>query len=229
MRGRVALSAVALSLTVGLVMPTATAQEADFTPDWNFALSTRKAKGNPSVTINVTQELGEEELQHVTLQVPAGFTLPTDEQINNDEQMGSGEIVINTGAECASGTNNIPDPPIPVNIVEVDRSEEQISAGVVAVWRVDLQPVTTIDLIVTGSKGTGWNLDGDIPQNPATCPPFQFSATINPTTPDTGTKIFVNPNPKVTKPFTFVAESQSTVGTLHTDEQVIKIRGRRRR
>lgn len=225
---RVALAAISMALMVGLVGPTQ-AQEVDFSPTWTFGLSTRKGKANPAVTIDVAQELGEEELQHVTLGIPAGFNLPQDTAIDDGEELGSGEIVINTGAECASGTNNIPDPPIPVTIVEVDRSEEQVSAGAVAVWRVDLQPVTTIDLIVTGTKATGWSLDGDIPQNAGTCPPFQFTATINATSSGTGTKLIVNPNPKRTKAYTFTAQSQSVPGTIHDASQVIKIKGRPRR
>jgi len=226
---RGALAAISVALMVGLIGPTQ-AQEVDFSPTWTFGLSTRKGKANPAVTIDVAQELGEEELAHVTLGIPAGFTLPQDDAITDGEELGTGEIIINTGADCVAGTDGVPnEPPIPVSIVEVDRSEEQMSSGAVAVWRVDLQPVTTIDLVVTGSKTAGWSLDGDIPQNAATCPPFQFTATINPTSSETGTKLIVNPNPKRKKAYTFTAESQSTVGTLDSASQVIKIKGRPRK
>lgn len=164
----------------------------NFKPTVEFSLSDTKAGGNPEVSILVEQEGGQQELGHVTLCVPAGFNLPKDKKIEDGTDLGSADLQINAGPGCAgagplSGPATFPDRPI----FEQDRTDEQADRGVKAVWVVDLRPVTSIPLEVTGSKKVGFRLDGDIPSNPFTCPPLTFDGLINATAGEV--PIFTNP------------------------------------
>lgn len=167
--------------------------DGEFTPTVEFGLSDYKVSANPAVTIKVAQDSGEEELAHVTLTIAKGFKLPKDAAIPNGDRLGLADITIDTGPRCAgqgplSGPATFPDRPI----FEQDRTDDQADSGVKAVWVVDLRPVTTIPLQITGSKRKGWKLDGDIPANAFTCPPFTFEAQIGPTS-ASGVPILKNP------------------------------------
>jgi hypothetical protein len=192
MKRRSFLSLVALAVTLGL-MGVEDVGAAEFSPTIAFTPSDTKAGGNGTLGIKVAQDKDEEELQRVELRVPAGFTLPTDEQIPNSQKLGEGNIIIDVGPRCSnpanplSGSGNVP-----VNIIEKDRTSAETAEGAIAVWVVDLRPVTTINLLVKGSPTDGYTLAGDIPQNPNTCPPFQFNATIAKTAPN-GVPIIKNP------------------------------------
>lgn len=167
---------VACGLSVGLA---GVASAADFSPGASFDLSDTKVGANTELAIHVEQDLGEEELAHVTLTVPKGFALPKDKAIPNGEQLGAADITIDAGPRCAAaGPISAPAAFTGSSIFEQDRSDEQKDRGVKAVWVVDLRPVTTIPLEITGSKKKGYKLDGDIPANAFTCPPFTFDATI---------------------------------------------------
>jgi hypothetical protein len=183
----VAMSAAAAAEPCGVANPAE-----DFAPTVEFGLSDTKVGANPEVTINVEQEGGQQELGHVTLCVPGGFSLPKDAKIEGGTQIGSADLEIGAGPGCAdagpvTAPAMFPDRPIE----ETDRSDEQIDRKVKAVWTVDLQPVTTIPLEITGSKKVGWRLDGDIPANQFTCPPLVFAGTISATAGEV--PIFTNP------------------------------------
>jgi hypothetical protein len=193
MKRRRFVSLVALAVTLGL-MGVEDAGAAEFTPTISFTLSDLKTGANPTLQIKLEQNAGEEELQDVQLELPAGFKLPTDEQIPNDSQLGSGQIVIQVGPGCRPGG-----PPgfygpatVNVRILEKDRTSAEIADGGIAVWFVDLEPVTRVRLLVKGSPTDGYTLKGPIPPNDNTCPPFSFSATINKTAPN-GTPLITNP------------------------------------
>lgn len=169
---------VGAAVMIVLVLATV-ASAADFSPSMTFELTDTKVGANPELKIHVSQDTGEEELAHVTLTVPKGFKLPQDAAIPNDTDLGVADIVIDVGPRCngqgpVSGPATFSDR----RIYEKDRTDDQADRGVKAVWVVDLQPVTTIPLEVTGGKKVGWKLDGDIPANAFTCPPFSFDATI---------------------------------------------------
>jgi hypothetical protein len=164
----------------------------DFKPTVEFGLSDTKAGANPEVSILVQQEGGQQELGHVTLCVPAGFNLPPDKKIENGTELGSADLEIAAGPGCAdagpvTAPATFPDRPI----FEQDRTDEQADSKVRAVWVVDLRPVTTIPLEVTGNKKKGFKLDGDIPANAFTCPPLTFDGVINATAGEV--PIFKNP------------------------------------
>ncbi|MFP5351068.1 MAG: hypothetical protein ACLGIB_00695 [Actinomycetota bacterium] len=162
---------------------TASAALAEYAPKLSFKVSDTKTLANPEINILVSQEQGEEELGHVTLNIPKGFNLPADEAIENGDVLGTADLEIAVGPACRNdGAGAIPlQATVPFSdrkIVEQDRTDEQADAGVHAVWVVDLKPVTTIPLEVTGSVAKGWKLDGDIPANDNTCPPLVFDGTI---------------------------------------------------
>lgn len=196
------------------------AQQADFSPTMSFELSDTKVGANPEMSIHVEQDSAdEEELAHVTLQVPKGFNLPADEDIAGGSELGTGEIVIHVGMDCRPGPEGaIPlgaDATLPATLTELDRTDEQADRGVHAVWNLDITTVAKIVLEVTGSVKTGWKLDGDIPANDNTCPPLVFDMTVNAQSED-GVPILTNSaKPKAHKfAGTFTSAESPTMVTL---------------
>ena len=198
---------------------------ADFSPTMEFELSDTKAGGNPELKIHVEQDDGaEEELAHVTLGIPKGFNLPTDEAIAGGTEMGTGGIVIGAGPACRNDqAGSIPlqvAAQLPATLEETDRTDEQADRGVYAVWTLDIQGVTKIVLEVTGSKKAGWKLDGDIPANDNTCPPLVFDLTVNAKAGDV--PILTNAKKAGTKVFSGIFTSAESASTV-VIEQAIKI------
>ncbi len=182
------------ALTTVLAFPTL-AGAGDFTPEFSFALSDTRIKANPQMTITLAQDDGEEELAHVTLKIPAGFRLPTDAAVPNNDQIGSGSISIAAGPGCRPGSAiGGAKAPItaPATVREVDRTDEQADAGVFAVWVLDISGVTRVPLEIRGSKAVGYTFDGDIVPNDNTCPPFSFELKINSQT-TSGVPVLRNP------------------------------------
>lgn len=159
------------------------AQESTFTPEISFELSDTKVKANPELKIHVEQSEEEEELSSVELFIPKGFNLPADDAIPNNTTLGSGQIQIKAGPACRPDAGgNIPVGgmvTLPATLQEIDRNDDQISSGVYAVWRLNIQGVTNITLEITGSKKQGFKLAGPIPANDNTCPPLVFDMTVN--------------------------------------------------
>ena len=194
---------------------------ADFSPTMTFELSDTKVGANPEMSIHVEQDSAdEEELSHVTLRIPKGFNLPADEDIAGDSELGAGNIVIHAGFDCRSGPEGaIPigaDPELPATLTEVDRTDDQADRGVHAVWNLDITTVAEIVLEITGSKKTGWLLDGDIPANDNTCPPLVFDMTVNSESED-GVPILTNAKKAKTYKFggTFTSAQSPTMVTLN--------------
>lgn len=215
-RPKLALALVSGVILLGLV---AEAGAADFSPTIEFTLGESKANVNSTFRTIVKQDAGEEELASVELKVPAGFSLPTDQQLTNGERLGGGTIIIAAGACPSAGAPGT----VPVNIVERDRTSSEIASDVVAVYVVDLRPVTTIDLKVSGSAQNGWSLVGAIPANPATCPPFTFDATFEKRAAASQTPILVNPT--LGGPYKFSAIFKGVGGSAVTLEQIVTIEG----
>jgi hypothetical protein len=212
-------------LTGGMMIlgPSALAQ-GDFSPTIEFSLSDTRVKANPQMTVKVAQENGEEELNDVTLTIPKGFTLPADEAIANEDQLGAGTINIAVGPGCrADFPNKEAKAPadLPATLAEKDRTEEQVQAGIWAVWNLDISGVTSIDLEITGSKTAGWTLKGPIPANDQTCPPFSFELNINSQS-TAGVPILINPKKPGKKVFTALFTSADSPATVLL-KQPIKI------
>ncbi len=219
---KVAKLVLALSLSLSFLVVGAAAA-GDFSPSVRFTLDPAKVKANPSVNIKLNQDQGEEELGHVVLTVPAGFKLPLDAAIDNGDQLGVADLAIDVGPRCAGfGPASAPATFPDREIFEQDRTDEQSDEGVKAVWVVDLRPVTTIPLAVTGSPKKGWKLDGNIPANAFTCPPLTFDGTIFAKSTDGEVPIFKNPGKPGKYIFKATFESQESQ-TVKTIKQAIKI------
>jgi hypothetical protein len=165
--------------------------------------------------------MDEEELDLVEISIPAGFTLATDEQLPDGTQIGGGDITIHVGPRCR-GTSPLSAPgTVAVRILERDRTPTEVGEGVVAIYVVDLRPVTEIPLKVTGSPADGYTLSGNVPQNPDTCPPFTFQATFFKTA--AGAPIILNP--KASGKYTFKAKFVGLNGSISEHEQTVTIGG----
>lgn len=212
------LAAISLAIPLAIV---GSAWAKEFTPSVTFGLNPAKVKANPTVSIKVEQDGGEQELGHVILQMPAGFRLPSDAKIEDGTQLGIADLSIDVGPGCAGGVGSAPAMFPDRTIYEQDRTDEQADRGVKAVWVVDLRPVTTIPLEVFGSVRKGWKLEGDIPANPMTCPPLLFDGTIYDKT-DGGVPIIKNPRAAGRYVFaaTFFSQESPAKKTIR---QVIKI------
>lgn len=220
MRPRIVLTLVAGAAALALLSNAAGA--IDFSPTIEFGLSDAQVNGNPEVGVTVSQETGEEELDLVQITVPAGFTLATDEQLPNGTQIGGGNITIDVGPRCRDPNVPLSGPAIVgVRILEQDRTPTEVADGVVAIYVVDLQPVTRIPLRVVGSPGTGYTLSGNVPQNPDTCPPFTFAATFFKTA--AGAPIFLNP--AAPGDYTFGARFVGLNGSVSEHQQTVTIYG----
>jgi hypothetical protein len=127
--------------------------------------------------------------------------------------------VIEVGPGCHPSGGGAPSGPatLPATLFEEDRTDEQADRGVYAVWVLDIMGVTKINLEVTGSVGSGFTLDGDIPANNFTCPPFSFDLTINKKS-EGGTTILKNPRVAGKKKFsaTFFSQDSPAKITLFT-------------
>lgn len=165
---------------------------AEFSPEITFSLLDKKASVNSQLRIEVKQGTGEEELKTVELRVPAGFSLAGDQQLTDGETLAAGAITIDAGPRCRGLAGSAP-ANVPVNVIERNRRSSEIASDVAAVYVVDLRPVTTIELLVYGSSEKGWRLEGNVPPNDNTCPPFTFDVTFRQRASMSDTPILVNP------------------------------------
>jgi hypothetical protein len=204
-------------LGLGVVVPAQA--NPDFTPTVKFSLSSTKTKANPKVNVTVAQDSGEDQLKSIEFDLPRGFKLPGDAAIKNGEELGSGTIKV---ALQFLGCSPQGQATFDATISERDRKADEISKGVKEVWKVDLG-FTTIDLLIYGSRTAGWQLKADIPSqaSQAACPPFQFVGSINRTSSDSHTPIWVNP--KLPGPYVLKGKFTSMKDQVVTVRQRVKI------
>ena len=215
---KLSAAVVALMLLTGQAV---LAQEA-FDVNVSFELSDTKVLANPAIKIHIDQPAGQPEMGHVQLRIPKGFKLPLDAKIPDGEQLGTADLSIDAGPGCSGTAPGTVPATFPDRvIIERDRTDEQADRGVKAVWVVDLQPVTTIPLELTGSPLRGWKLDGDIPANDHTCPPIVFDAEIGPTS-ESGVPLLRNPKVPGNKIFKAIFNSQQSPD-VDTNSQTITI------
>jgi hypothetical protein len=212
MRTRVPATAFVAVLVLLVAIP---AQAADFSPSASLALSLKRVNANPTLTVNVHQDHGEEKLSKVAITVPHGFRIPPDAAIADGEKLGAGTISVALAPACTTQAD------INVNIVERNRTAAEKNAGVVAVWVVDLKPVTTIDLKWKGNVANGWTATGAIPQNDAYCPPFDFKATIAKSSATSHVKLVRNPSSAGA--YTFKIAFTGVGGDHASKQQVVHI------
>jgi hypothetical protein len=195
----------------------------EFTPTIEFTLGSSAVNTNTTLRTVVKQDTGEEELKTVKLQVPAEFNLALDQQLTNGETLGTGSITIDVGPRCRGAGPLSAPANVPVTIKERDRSAAETSSGVVAIYVVDIQGVTSIPLSVYGSKEAGWRLEGPVPPNADTCPPFTFDATFAAKAATSGAPILTTPEFGGT--YTLNAEFVGLQDSVSKHEQQVKIEG----
>ena len=189
-RFRRAAALVAGTVVLGLF---GEAGAVDFSPTIRFTLGDNRSGYPTDMRVVVQQDQGEEELGYVEIRIPPGFALATDEQLQHDEQIGSGVIEIHGGPRCAGQSPVSLPARVPVKIMEKDRTSKDIADGAKAIYFVDLEPVTRIRLQVKGAVDRGWVLEGVIPGNAQTCPPLTFDASFFKHAARSQTPILTNP------------------------------------
>jgi hypothetical protein len=211
-----------------------TARAGDFSPAISFALCTadsttdctadQTVAHNPQVRVHVEQDTGEDTLAHIQIRVPAGFKLPTDKKLADGDQVGTADITIDAGPRCAGGGPvSAPATFTGKSISEQDRTDAQIAKHIKDVWILDLQPVATIELDIYGSKLHGYRIEGDIPANDFTCPPFTFDAQIFAKSTTGQVPVFVNPITAGDYTFTTTFTSTADPAGTSTATQTVTI------
>jgi len=195
---------------------------AEFSPTIEFELLDKKANVNAQLRIAVAQDTGEEELKNVELRVPAGFNLAVDQQLTDGETLATGAIEIDAGPRCRGLVGSAPGT-VPVNVIERNRRSSEIASNVVAVYVVDLRPVTTIELLMYGSSDKGWRLEGNIPPNDNTCPPLSLDVTFLQRADMSDTPIITNP--QYGGAYEFSATFNGLQGGTSTTKQSVIIEG----
>ncbi|MGH2808158.1 MAG: hypothetical protein ACRDKT_12895 [Actinomycetota bacterium] len=201
-----AFVALAAFLAVALMAGVA---YADFSPQFTMALSDTKAKANPNMDFHMEFDAEDEEIGLFTARIPKGFNIASDEEIEQDDVLGGGEITIQAGFACRPDTGAIPlSAPVTVtaSFLEKDRTDEEADAGVHSVWFLDLEPLNRVRLRVTGSPARGWTVSGAPDPSDNTCNPLIVDLTINGTS-EAGVPVITNP--KKPGKYVFKAEISS--------------------
>lgn len=221
---------MALTLAMSMLIGPA---HAEFTPKFSVTLSNTKALGNPSMTFHLEFDREDEEIGNFIGYIPKGFDIASDEAIpattdalgrEKGEKIGSGSIEIAIGPTCHP-SSPAQDPreqaPIPATFYERTRTDDEADAGVHSVWLLDLEPANRVRLLVTGSKATGWKIEGAPTPSDATCNALTVDLTINAKS-ESGVSIITNAKKPGAKKFMADIVSQDSPAIAHF-EQIITI------
>lgn len=226
------LAVLMMALTLGASMLISTAH-AKFEPKFTVSLSDTKAGANPELTFKLEFAADDEEIGNFIGYIPKGFDIASDDAIpattdaagrEKGEVIGSGDITIGAGPGChpsvpvkeAKGSV-----PVPATFYERTRTDEEADKGVHAVWFLDIEPANRVRLLVTGSKATGWKIEGAPTPSDATCNPLSATFTINAKS-ESGVPILTNATKPGKKKFMADIVSQDSPAIAHF-EQIITI------
>ena len=199
---------VIVGLTAALALlfaaaPSPVARGADFSPAAEYHLCSEDSAeacvhdystdSAVQFRIELAQEEGEEELEHITLKFAPGFRFPKDVQIEDGEHLGTARIETASGPGCAGAVGTAP-LQIDGNFEERDRTQEEIDKGVRIVFRLNLDPIPPLDLKVYGNVRKGHRVEASIEDRPSTCPPFSFNGTFLARSEGSGTSILRTPH-----------------------------------
>jgi hypothetical protein len=224
------LAVLLMALTLGASMLMSTAQ-AKFEPKFTVELSDTKVGGNPALTFKLEFAADDEEIGNFIGFIPKGFDIASDDAIptvtdpagrETGEVIGSGDIEIAAGPGCHP---SVPvkeakaSLPVPATFYERARTDEEADKGVHAVWFLDIEPANRVRLLVTGSKATGWRIEGAPSPSDATCNALSATFTINAKS-ESGVPILTNA--KKAKAYKFSADivSQDSPAIAHFDQLV---------
>jgi hypothetical protein len=214
---------VVMALVFGLV-GTSYADDG-FAPKFTVGLSNTKVKGNPDLNFHLEFAEDDEEIGLFTGYLPKGFKVAPDSAIENNEEIGGGDITIAAGPGCHPSSpsdqakSNMP---VSATFEEKDRTDEEADSGVHAVWFLNLEPLNRVRLLVTGSPTAGWKVEGAPTPSDWTCNPLVVDLTINAKS-ESGVAIVKNPKKPGPKKFMADIASQDSPAIAHF-EQIIKIK-----
>jgi hypothetical protein len=221
---------VALALAASLLPSTA---QAKFEPKFTVSLSDTKALGNPSMTFKLEFANDDEEIGNFIGYLPKGFDIASDEAIpattdaagrEKGEVIGGGEINIAGGPGCHPSfpvKEAKASVPVSATFYERTRTDEEADSGVHAVWFLDIEPLNRVRLLVTGSKATGWKVEGAPSPSDATCNALSVELTIDAKS-ESGVPIVTNAKKPGAKKFMADIVSQDSPSIAHF-EQLITI------
>lgn len=177
---------VIVCLIVGATSPVASSAAGPFSPDASYEFC-REGSGEtcspdyyagaiPEFRVHIEQDEGEEELASVVLKVPAGFRFPADRRIEDNELVGTVDLLLGVGPRCegAVGSTMVPFEDRP--IYERDRTNDEVRRGVHVIFVVELTPVIKLQMKVFGNATLGYRVRTAIPDEPFSCPPLVFDA-----------------------------------------------------
>lgn len=195
----------ALGVALVAVVALAGTAFADFSPQFSLKVSDKKVEGNPALDIHLEFDADDEEIGNFMMDFPKGYKVASDAKVPDDEVIGTGTVTIEGGPGCNPAGEGLPTAPvsIPATIYERARSDEELDAGVHAVWLLDLEPLNRVRLLVTGSKKSGWHIEGAPTPSDQTCNPLIVDLTINDKS-ESGVALVTNPK----KPDTYKVKSQ---------------------
>ncbi|MEA2452957.1 MAG: hypothetical protein QOG04_1667 [Actinomycetota bacterium] len=219
---------VALALAASLLPSAAHAQ---FAPKFTVSLSDTKALGHPEMTFHLEFANDDEEIGNFIGYIPKGFDIASDEAIptvtdpagrEKGEVIGSGNIVIAAGPGCHPSVpvKEAKAPlTVPATFYERTRTDEEADSGVHAVWFLDIEPANRVRLLVTGSKATGWKIEGAPTPSDATCNALTVDLTINSAS-ESGVPIITNAKKPGAKKFMADIVSQDSPAIAHFEQMI---------
>jgi len=213
---KVVLASAVVSLLVAGVA------NAAFAPKFSLKLSDTKVLANPTFDIHFELSKEDEEIGNFQLLLPKGFNIAADGDIPNNEKIGGGQIKIEAGPGCRPGSPIPASAPATVNatIVEKDRTDDEADAGVHAVWFLNLEPLNRVRLLVTGSKLTGWKVEGAPTPSDNTCNPLTVDLKINGKS-ESGIPLITNPKKPRQKVITanIISQDSPAIATFNVPVQ----------
>ena len=183
--------------------------QAAFAPKFALKVSDTKVGANPTLDIHLEFSAEDEEIGNFQMLLPKGFNIAADDDIANgqalpgplaakanQEVIGAGTVKIEAGVACRPGPEGAIPASAPVTIdatiYEVARSDDEIDAGVHAVWLLDIEPANRVRLLVKGSPTTGWLIEGAPSPSDQTCNPLTVDLKINGKS-ESGVPLITNP------------------------------------
>lgn len=233
---RMTMKAAAAAITMLVLLPGLAM--AQFTPVFTMTISDTKVLGHPQVDLHLEFDADDEEIGNFQLVLPKGYNVAGDDAIPdappplpipglaNGEVIGQGTVSIQAGFACRPGPEGGIPLSVPINNLEATiheraRTDEEIDAGVHAVWFLDLEPLNRVRLLVKGSPLTGWTIEGAPTPSDNTCNPLTVDLTINPAS-ESGVPLITNPSKPGKKILIANITGQDT-GAVATFTQLVKI------
>lgn len=225
---KLSATAISMALVAGAFAQPA---RAEFTPAFTVEVSDTKVLGHPALTFNLEFDREDEEIGNFIGYIPKGFDIASDEMIpatSNQagrevgEVIGGGDITIAAGPGChPSFPADDPrvDAPIEATFHERSLTDEEADAGIHAIWFLDIEPLNRVRLQVSGSKKTGWKIEGAPSPSDATCNALSVTLTINAES-ESGVPIITNPKKPGVKIFKADIVSQESPAIAHFETPI---------